>query len=104
MMMKNRLQFIAMQALLTTAAAVFAAGAEVPRGEYPRPDFCRQNWATLNGQWQFQIDGQGDGEARGLQSGHNLGSFITVPFCPESKLSGVGHYGFMKHTLVSADV
>jgi hypothetical protein len=103
MKMMKRLQWVAMQALLTALAAVLAVGAEVPRAEvpraeYPRPDFCRQNWATLNGQWQFQIDGQGDGEARGLQSGHELGSLITVPFCPESKLSGIRHYGFMKHT------
>jgi hypothetical protein len=76
----------------------FLPGAEVPRAEHPRPDAFRQNWVTLNGPWQFEIDEQGDGEARGLISGKDLSSTITVPFCPESTLSGIGHYGFMKHT------
>ena len=71
--------------------------ADVPRAEHPRPDAFRENWATLNGEWQFEIDDQADGEARGLVSGKDLASKITVPFCPESKLSGIGHYGIMKH-------
>jgi hypothetical protein len=84
--------------LLAAWADAFSLPAALPRAEYPRPDLCRPNWVTLNGQWQFQIDEPGDGEARRLQSGHDLGSTITVPFCPESKLSGIGHYGMMKHT------
>jgi hypothetical protein len=28
----------------------------VPRPEYPRPQFVRQEWANLNGEWQFQTD------------------------------------------------
>ncbi len=71
------------------------ARAAVPRPEHPRPDAYRANWATLNGEWQFEIDQAGDGEARGLISGKDLSGKITVPFCPESKLSGVGHYGMM---------
>lgn len=71
--------------------------AVVPRPEHPRPDAFRENWATLNGEWQFEIDAQGDGESRGLIAGRNLASKITVPFCPESKLSGVGHYDLMKN-------
>ncbi|HYG36853.1 MAG TPA: glycoside hydrolase family 2 TIM barrel-domain containing protein, partial [Clostridia bacterium] len=70
----------------------------VPRPEHPRPDAFRSNWATLNGEWQFEIDAKGDGLARGLITGKDLPSKITVPFCPESKLSGIGHYGLMKHT------
>jgi hypothetical protein len=85
-------------ALLPALATAFSLSAEVPRAEHPRPDLFRQNWITLNGQWQFEIDDQGDGETRGWQSGHDLDSSITVPFCPESKLSGIGHYGIMKHT------
>ncbi|MGP8236476.1 MAG: sugar-binding domain-containing protein [Limisphaerales bacterium] len=80
------------------SALAHSLGAEVPRPEHPRPDAFRPNWVTLNGQWQFEIDDQGDGEARGLKSGKDLASIITVPFCPESKLSGIGHYGIMNHT------
>lgn len=64
--------------------------AEVPRAEHPRPDMFRENWLTLNGEWQFEIDKAGDGDARGLVSGKDLNSKIVVPFCPESKLSGLG--------------
>jgi hypothetical protein len=85
--------------LILTASLGCCAAAlgDIPRPEHPRPDVYRDNWATLNGEWQFEIDAQGDGEARGLISGKDLASKITVPFCPESKLSGIGHYGIMKH-------
>jgi hypothetical protein len=71
--------------------------ATVPRPEHPRPDAFRENWLTLNGEWQFEIDQSGNGEARGLTSGQEFGAKIIVPFCPESKLSGVEHYGLMKN-------
>ena len=71
-------------------AGVLTALAEVPRPEHPRPDLCRENWQTLNGEWQFEIDKAADGESRGLTYGKDLNSKITVPFCPESKLSGLG--------------
>jgi len=64
--------------------------AEVPRPEHPRPDLQRDSWQTLNGEWQFEIDKAADGEARGLSHGKDLNSKIVVPFCPESKLSGLG--------------
>ena len=64
--------------------------AEVPRPEHPRPDLFRENWMTLNGEWQFENDKAADGEARGLTCGKNLNAKIIVPFCPESKLSGLG--------------
>ena len=70
-------------------AGVLPASAEVPRPEHPRPDLCRENWLTLNGEWQFEIDKAADGESRGLTYGKDLNSKITVPFCPESKLSGL---------------
>jgi hypothetical protein len=66
------------------------APAAVPRPEHPRPDACRTNWLSLNGPWQFEIDPTADGEARGLTAGQDLTGQIIVPFCPESKLSGLG--------------
>jgi hypothetical protein len=62
----------------------------VPRPEHPRPDALRTNWLTLNGEWQFEIDPAGDGEARGMASGQDFAAKIIVPFCPESNLSGFG--------------
>ncbi len=68
----------------------------VPRPEYPRPQFERPHWLNLNGQWQFEIDAGDSGKERGLHTvGHALQSEITVPFCPESELSGVAHTDFM---------
>lgn len=64
--------------------------AEVPRPEHPRPDAYRENWLSLNGEWQFEIDRNSDGDARRLPAGKELGSKIIIPFCPESKLSGLG--------------
>ena len=39
------------------------------RPEHPRPDLYRENWLSLNGEWQFEIDKAGDGELRGLTYG-----------------------------------
>ena len=67
-----------------------------PRPEYPRPQFVREGWMNLNGQWQFEIDHGGSGRARGMVNKCPLNDEITVPFCPESKLSGVGNVDFMR--------
>ena len=70
---------------------------QIPRLEYPRPQFERKNWMNLNGQWQFEIDHGNSGIARGMQNvDYVLSDEITVPFCPESKLSGVGYVDFME--------
>ena len=95
----NMRRLIKMAALLgcLTMGTVRFIGAEVPRPEHPRSDMFRENWATLNGTWQFEIDAKNDGEARGLISGKDLAARIIVPFCPESALSGVGNTNFMTH-------
>ena len=76
--------------LAVLMSGTIAMAAAVPRPEHPRPDLLRDNWLTLNGEWQFEIDKAADGEARGLTYGKDLNSKIVVPFCPESKLSGLG--------------
>lgn len=68
----------------------------IPREEHPRPGQVRGRWQNLNGAWQFEIDQARSGKARGLQNeGVALGGTITVPFCPESTLSGVAHTDFI---------
>ncbi|MEK5178075.1 sugar-binding domain-containing protein [Paenibacillus sp. FSL R5-0636] len=70
--------------------------ATLPRPEYPRPDFVRPEWINLNGQWQFEIDHGKSGKERGYPvNEHNFSGTITVPFCPESRLSGVEYKDFM---------
>ena len=47
---------------------------------YPRPQMKRESYLNLNGAWDFSVDYEKQGQ-------------IRVPFCPESKLSGIGkHY------------
>lgn len=67
----------------------------VPRPEYPRPQLRRDRWRTLNGQWAFEIDHGASGRARGLPTADSLTDEITVPFAPESELSGVEDTDFM---------
>ncbi len=67
----------------------------VPRSEYPRPQFRRKGWLCLNGEWQFEIDHGDSGKYRGLIEKDPLDGKIIVPFCPESKLSGVKYKDFM---------
>ncbi len=68
----------------------------VPRPEYPRPQFVRPDWLCLNGEWQFEIDSGDSGLERGLVTREKLAQKITVPFCPESELSGIGNTDFMR--------
>ncbi len=67
---------------------------EIPRSEYPRPQFKRQDWLCLNGEWQFEIDSGDSGLERGLLQ-RRLSDTIRVPFCPESELSGIGQTDFL---------
>lgn len=68
---------------------------EVPRPEYPRPRLVRQHWLNLNGVWQFARDPGRSGVARGLPNVDGFPGEILVPFCPESRLSGIGDTDFM---------
>ena len=70
-------------------------GAVVPRPEFPDPQFQRPQWMTLNGVWSFAFDDRDQGFAsswytRGLPSARQ----ITVPYCFESKLSGIADTSF----------
>lgn len=67
----------------------------IPRPEYPRPQLVRSDWMNLNGTWQFEIDNGMEGFDREYYKRDNFTQEITVPFCPESDLSGIGHKGFM---------
>ncbi len=54
----------------------------IPHEEYPRPQFKRSSYLCLNGKWDYAI-------TKDEQMLSELCSEILVPFCPESKLSGV---------------
>ena len=67
----------------------------VPRPEYPRPQLVRENWMNLNGEWQFEADNSRIGMERAFYQREELNGKIIVPFCPESRLSGVENVDFM---------
>ena len=67
----------------------------IMRTEYPRPDFIRGEWMNLNGEWDFEIDNSLSGKDREFYLRSSLDKKINVPFCPESKLSGIENKDFM---------
>ncbi len=54
---------------------------EMPFSEYPRPQLKRDSYLCLNGEWELAVMRKGGEVFRGK---------ITVPFAPESRISGVG--------------
>lgn len=69
----------------------------IPRPEYPRPQFVRDSFINLNGEWDFEFDFGVSGEARKMyEKDAEYTKKIIVPFCPESELSGIGHKDFMQ--------
>lgn len=61
----------------------------VPRPEYPRPQFVRQRWLNLNGEWEFSFDDADQGLRHNWHDGRSLGGRIIVPFPYQCELSGI---------------
>jgi len=68
----------------------------IPRPEHPKPQFERDNWINLNGRWTYAFDFGKSGAERGFKDCKGFPDEITVPFCPESELSGIGHKDFIE--------
>ena len=68
----------------------------VYRPEFPNPQFRRERWLNLNGTWTFQIDNEDCGAEKRFFERASFEEKIEVPFCPESKLSGLGHTDFIR--------
>ena len=89
-----------MAAAVITGTAAFlqsggTAAADLPRPEYPRPQFERSEWINLNGQWSYTFDFSRSGMDRELFRSEGFDGQITVPFAPQSELSGVGFTDFI---------
>ncbi len=67
----------------------------IPRPEHPRPIFQRDNWINLNGEWNFEFDFGSSGRERGYAAATGFDQRITLPFCPESALSGIRYTDFI---------
>ena len=73
--------------------------ADIMRPEYPRPQMVRNEWENLNGEWDFLFDFGKSGLEREFFKAENFRNNktlkINVPFCPESRLSGIGYTDFI---------
>jgi beta-galactosidase/beta-glucuronidase len=67
---------------------------KIPRPEFPNPQFERKAWQNLNGKWKFKFDHAKSGEEQNFVNDDKVFDNdcmeITVPFCYESPLSGIG--------------
>ena len=69
--------------------------ASTPRSEYPRPQFQRADWINLNGTWSYSFDFGATGKDKKWEAANHFDGKITIPFCPESSLSGIGYKDFI---------
>ena len=64
--------------LMTKQGTELLSSRETPWNIYPRPQMRRDSYLNLNGQWELTVD--------------SVCRHIRVPFCPESRLSGLGQH------------
>jgi beta-galactosidase/beta-glucuronidase len=65
-------------------------------GTYPRPQLVREQWVSLDGEWEFAYDDNDLGltERWAQRDDTDFPLIITVPFVPESQASGIGDTTF----------
>ncbi|MDB4866438.1 MAG: glycoside hydrolase family 2 [Cohnella sp.] len=64
------------------------------RKDYPRPQFVREHWLSLNGPWDFRFDDGNEGEQEQWHQSFSAEQSIQVPFVYETKASGIGETAF----------
>lgn len=64
--------------------------------QHPNPQFERESFLLLDGNWSCQFDPGKSGAERQFELSKGFDTPIRVPFCPESKLSGIGHTDFIE--------
>lgn len=87
---------------VTMIAAILVCGfgsfaEDIPRAEHPKPQFMRDTWTNLNGNWSFAYDFERKGlESEWQNHPDRFDKTIVVPFCVESELSGIKHRDFVE--------
>src|SRR5215831_11391097 len=78
------------------ARSIFVSSidSEIPRPEYPRPQFVRSDWLNLNGRWQYRLDDDNNGLEQRWFAGKDYVDEIRVPFALECPFSGIGDRSF----------
>lgn len=64
------------------------------RTEYPRPQFVRERWLCLNGEWEFEFDDDKIGDRDRWYEKGGFSRKINVPFTYQSELSGIADTSF----------
>lgn len=64
------------------------------RKEHPNPQFKRNEWLNLNGEWDFTFDDENQGEKDQWYMQSDFDKKIIVPFTYETKASGIGEEKF----------
>lgn len=62
--------------------------------DYPRPQFVRDDWQSLNGEWDFRFDDDNIGEREKWNEELKGDLKIRVPFTYETEASGIGETTF----------
>ena len=76
---------------------------QIYKTEHPNPQFGRENWVNLNGEWEFGFEkakpnfqfSSDERRALAIHSKNVYNYKINVPFCIESVLSGIGYTDFV---------
>lgn len=58
--------------------------------DYPRPQFVRDNWVDLNGEWRFGFDDTRTGEAEGWQRSFGETAALSFPSHTRRRLAASG--------------
>jgi beta-galactosidase/beta-glucuronidase len=100
-MSKSRKRWLCVPLLVSTIGLLCSCGDEEGRvdahkasalellGGFPRPDMARQGFQSLEGEWDFEYDGEDVGINAGWFSNPDFSRKIVVPFCVESEASGI---------------
>jgi len=67
---------------------------KIPRPEYPRPQFERECWINLNGEWKFTFDDSNIGVKSKWYKEGNFDDKIIVPYTYQCELSGINIQDF----------
>ena len=74
------------------------------RPEHPNPQKKHSSFINLNGTWEFEYDNALNGKDKKYFNREALEGKIEVPFCPESKLSGIGNTDFINAVWYRRDI
>lgn len=74
------------------------------RAEHPNPIKKHSSFINLNGTWEFEFDDTLVGIEKKYYERTHLDGSIVVPFCPESRLSGIGNTDFINAVWYRRDI